>query len=55
MTDLLYSNCCYSEAGEYEDAGICPECKEHCEWVDENGDEYEQEQRDTARTLGEGE
>ena len=37
MSDLLYSNCCYSEAGEYEDAGICPECKEHCEWVDENG------------------
>ena len=53
MSDLKYSSCCYSEAGEYEDVGICPDCKEHCDWVSD--DDYEQEQKDTARTLGEGE
>jgi len=49
---MLYSECCGSEAGDFEDAGICPGCKEHCGWM--NNDDYEQEQKDTARTLGEG-
>lgn len=26
------SNCCGIEAGECEDYGICPRCKEHCGW-----------------------
>lgn len=28
----LLSECCGAIAGEFEDVGICPECKEHCEW-----------------------
>ena len=27
------SNCCGEDAGQYEDQGICPSCKEHCDWV----------------------
>ena len=27
-----FSNCCGTVAGAYEDSGICPKCKEHCEW-----------------------
>ena len=30
------SECCGAAAVEQsEDLGICPECKEHCEYVDE--------------------
>ena len=53
MEGELYSGCCGAEAGEYEDVGICPQCKEHCDW--ESEDDYAQEQVDTAKTLGEGE
>ena len=44
----MYSNCCWAEAGEYEDFGICPSCKEHCEWEEEEFDcgEFLQGQRD---------
>jgi hypothetical protein len=35
----LYSNCCGTPAGEYEDIGICPACKEHCDWVSEDTEE----------------
>ena len=33
------SECCSAEAGEYEDVGICPDCKEHCTWIYEEDDE----------------
>ena len=29
----LLSTCCGAVAGEYEDYGICPSCKEHCDFV----------------------
>lgn len=34
MTDLV-SDCCGAEATDpvMEDIGICPECKEHCEFI----------------------
>jgi hypothetical protein len=35
MDDLKYSRCCGAEAGDFEDVGICPECKEHCDWIDD--------------------
>lgn len=53
MSDIKYSECCGAAAGEYEDVGMCPDCKEHCSWIDDN--DFAQEQIDTARTLGEGE
>jgi hypothetical protein len=35
----LVSDCCgYPEIGNSSDYGICPECKEHCEYVDEEED-----------------
>tara|TARA_R110002020_G_scaffold104061_1_gene243675 strand:+ start:262 stop:423 length:162 start_codon:yes stop_codon:yes gene_type:complete len=51
MMSELWSTCCGAAAGEYEDVGICPDCKEHCDWDD--GSEYEEEQANTAKTLGE--
>ena len=30
----LVSNCCSSGAQGYEDYGICPDCKEHCDFID---------------------
>lgn len=39
---MSVSDCCGVESGEFEDVGICPCCREHCEWVEEeqhNGDE----------------
>ena len=33
---MKISDCCKAEATEtiMEDYGICPECQDHCEWVD---------------------
>jgi len=28
---MKISNCCGADMKEYEDASICPNCKEHCE------------------------
>jgi len=36
---MLISECCGSEAGEHEDYGICPDCNEHCGWIDTAEDE----------------
>lgn len=33
------SECCSADAGEFEDAGICPDCGEHCEFIEEEDDE----------------
>lgn len=35
----MTSNCCGAEAGEYLDIGICPDCKEHCDFEEEEDDE----------------
>ena len=32
----LISECCGVPAGEFEDIGICPKCREYAEWVDES-------------------
>lgn len=33
------SDCCGAPgSGEYLEAGICPECREHCEFVYDEGD-----------------
>ncbi len=40
----LISECCGAEAsGSMIDIGICPDCKEHCEFVDEEDDFGEDE------------
>lgn len=40
---MKVSDCCSAPATELysEDLGICPECKEHCEFVDPDDDEDE--------------
>ena len=35
---MLFSDCCGAEAGEMLDIEICPACKEHCEWVDDENE-----------------
>ena len=36
------SDCCSAQpVGESEDMGICPECKEHCEYVGEDEDDID--------------
>lgn len=37
MADLV-SSCCGASGIEYEDYGICPDCKEHCDFVIEGDD-----------------
>lgn len=37
----MISECCSDEAGEYLDIGICPDCKEHCEFIDEEEEDDE--------------
>jgi hypothetical protein len=32
---MLVSNCCGAPSYGGEDYGICPECHDHCEFVDE--------------------
>ena len=31
----LISDCCGMPAGGFFDVGICPACREHCEWIDD--------------------
>lgn len=33
------SSCCGASGFEYEDYGICPDCKEHCDFVDLDEDD----------------
>jgi hypothetical protein len=33
---MKISNCCGAGDLVYEDYGICPDCKEHCEFEDED-------------------
>jgi hypothetical protein len=45
---MKLSNCCNEEGNSimdhvgisYREAGICPECKEHCEYVEEEEEEF---------------
>jgi len=30
----MESDCCGASCEGYEDIGICPACKEHCEFID---------------------
>lgn len=36
----LVSSCCGVSGFEYEDYGICPLCKEHCDFIDLDDDEW---------------
>ena len=36
---MLYSECCGAAAGDYEDVGICPDCKEHCDFIEEDDED----------------
>ena len=40
---MKYSDCCgapaYSCFGDFEDVGICPDCREHCEFIEEEEEE----------------
>lgn len=56
---MKISDCCgvpaYSNGdGDTEDIGICPECKEHCEYIDDE-DEDNQLQVTTPAILPEAE
>jgi len=35
MSELV-SSCCGASDIRYEDYGICPDCKEHCDFIDLN-------------------
>lgn len=36
----MISDCCGAKAfGELTDLGICPDCKEHCEYIEVDEDE----------------
>jgi len=37
--DNPISECCCESAGDFYDIGICPRCREHCEWIDDSEDE----------------
>ena len=39
---MTVSDCCGAEAGEFYDYGICPDCREHCEWVSDEEEENEE-------------
>lgn len=46
MSELV-SECCSAPARDpYEDMGICPDCKEHCEFVDLDEEEEELKKED---------
>ena len=38
---MIVSDCCGAEAGEFCDYGICPDCREPCEWLDTDEEESE--------------
>ena len=40
---MIVSDCCGAEAGEFLDIEICPDCREHCEFVESEEDEEEEE------------
>lgn len=46
---MLISDCCGASADGNEDYGICPDCKEHCEFIEEESDK-ELEER-TERNM----
>lgn len=37
----MISDCCGADSQGYEDQGLCPECMEHCEFIDEEDNELE--------------
>ena len=40
--DERVSDCCGAEpVGESEDLGICPECYDHCDYVEREGNDSE--------------
>lgn len=38
---MTISDCCGAPAGDLYDYEICPECGEHCEWIDDENEEGE--------------
>lgn len=36
---MKISNCCGAGDLMYEDFGICPDCKEHCDFIEEDEDD----------------
>jgi hypothetical protein len=43
---MIVSDCCGAEAGDAFDVAICPDCKEHCEWVSDGCDNDDDPYRD---------
>lgn len=37
---MKVSNCCNASNIDFEDYGICPECREHCEFIEEDTCEF---------------
>lgn len=31
----MISSCCSADSHGYEDFGLCPDCKEHCDFIEE--------------------
>ena len=40
---MTISDCCGAEAGEFLDIGICPCCRENCEFIEDEEDEEKEE------------
>lgn len=37
----MVSNCCFASGDEFVDYGLCPECREHCDFIDDEEEEVE--------------
>ena len=47
----LISDCCGMPAGEFFDVGICPDCREHCEWIDDEESDDSLEPNDPEEPI----
>jgi hypothetical protein len=48
---MIISDCCGAPANGNEDYGICPDCKEHCEWEEDDIDEEENSESNSDQMI----
>ena len=49
---MKISNCCGASNIDFEDYGICPECREHCEFIEDDTCEFCDGKGETEKTFG---